>query len=100
MTWNYRLIKTSQKLAGKTYHYYAIHEVFYDKKGEPTSWTVDAVDIGSEDPHEIKDILTTMLIDVHRQPILEVKKVDGKEKLVEIKLKQNAKSISRITGSK
>lgn len=84
MTWNYRLID----IGTKQHPYYAIHEVYYDKKGKIEGWTENPIDIGSEDPKEIKDIMTTMLIDVHKAPILRIKKVKGEETLVEIKLKK------------
>jgi len=40
MTWNYRLVKKSFKGC----HCYEIHEVYYNKKGEPTMMTEDPID--------------------------------------------------------
>lgn len=89
MTWNYRLLRHPKAKNANPEYYYAIHEVFYNKKGEPVGWTENPIDIGSEDPSEIKDILTTMIIDVHKAPILAIIKVKGEDKLKEIKLKKN-----------
>jgi hypothetical protein len=87
MTWNYRLIYKEEHLGKKIHGYFAIHEVFYDEKGKPEGWTENAVDVGAEDASEIKDILTQMLVDVHRHPILTIKRSKkGVESLVEFKL--------------
>lgn len=86
MTWNYRLIYSETKCE-KNHGYFAIHEVFYDEKGKPKGWTAEPVDIGSDDPSEIKSILTDMLVDVHRHPILMIKiSKKGVESLVDFKL--------------
>ena len=36
MSWNYRVIKTLER--GEQ-PYYAIHEVYYSKKGKPNGWS-------------------------------------------------------------
>ena len=35
MSWNYRVIKVREKIGRNSYTHYAVHEVFYDKKGKP-----------------------------------------------------------------
>lgn len=37
MTWNYRIVKTTSEDGDR----YAIHEVYYDANGNPTSHTVE-----------------------------------------------------------
>lgn len=45
MSWNYRLMAHEHK--GEIY--FKIHEVFYNKKLKPDSYTSDAVSVGGDD---------------------------------------------------
>jgi len=56
MHWNFRVLRHGK---GKDV-YYAIHEVFYDDKGKPTSCTKNPIDVGSESPKAIKWMLRKM----------------------------------------
>lgn len=35
MTWNYRLVRHEREADGRIEEWYAVHEVYYDEKGEP-----------------------------------------------------------------
>lgn len=50
MSWNYRVI-LRQSPRGEPY--LAIHEVYYDEVGKPTSWTCDAATPGGENTLEL-----------------------------------------------
>jgi len=76
MSWNYRVIKTTE---GSSSHYY-LHEVYYDDAGQPDGSTVEPVFVSGENVEEIRQVLTQMLRDI-KQPVLEER--DGK--LIEVK---------------
>ena len=44
MGWNHRVMKSKD---GED-DYYQIHEVYYNNKGEPGSWTKNGVTVGAE----------------------------------------------------
>lgn len=74
MTWNYRII----------YHdkLYSVHEVYYDKKGRPKSWTKTPVDANiMESAKEVQEALLAMLNDVTKYPVLKI----VRNKLVEVR---------------
>lgn len=72
MTWNHRVVKRK----GKPFHgipqpdWYAIHEVYYDKKGRPKTLTAEPVAPGGETPDELRDDLNRMR-DALKKPILQ-----------------------------
>lgn len=82
MSWNYRLVK----LGTKKDPYYQVCEVYYFKNGKIKGWIEAEKGIIVDEPQEVRNVLTMMMIDVHKAPIL-IKKVDkkGKEYLEEIK---------------
>ena len=49
MTWNYRLVKHST--------YVAIHEVYYNESGRPSSVTAEPIGLLGADAEEIKEDL-------------------------------------------
>jgi hypothetical protein len=59
MTWNYRLIKWSASTSEGivTEEGVAIHEVYYDAQGNPTSWTSNPVSFSGDSPEEVIEIL-------------------------------------------
>ena len=91
MSWNYRIIRRSHvhkpdTINAWTEHFYQIHEVYYNKKGKPHSWTVDAVAIGSETKKDLKKVFKMQKLALKKPVLIEVKKKSGKgEKLVELK---------------
>lgn len=57
MTWNYRIVHASDALGES----WGIHEVYYDTKGRPESYTADAVGVVSDEgPSGITETLTLM----------------------------------------
>jgi len=81
MTWNYRIIKHDSEKRS----YFAIHEVFYNNKGEITSWTENPIDIVGESKVDIKSILKQMTLDTEtptlkESELLESLKVDSPKK--------------------
>jgi len=60
MTWNHRVIKHTDKIGRKKYTYYAIHEVYYNKKGKPTMVSTDPETILSEDKQDLKEVYLMM----------------------------------------
>ncbi len=78
MSWNYRIIRHSSskyKVGDKEFdreEYLAIHEVYYDKDGNPDSITRDEIitgDEGKESLKSIKWVLKQMLKSIDK-PIL------------------------------
>ena len=61
--WNYRLV---QRQDG----FFAVHEVYYNKRGEAWAMTSEAVDIGPfDDKQEVMGMLMMVNADVRRRPI-------------------------------
>lgn len=57
MSWNYRVIRTND---GEE-DYFAIHECFYDKHGNPDATTVEAITVGGGSIEELRETLQLML---------------------------------------
>lgn len=86
MTWNYRIIRKTQRYHGRATRYYDIHEVFYDKNGKPDSWSEDAVDANSVSTvRELQTSLSRMLCDSLKHPVLEIVGKGKRCRLVERK---------------
>lgn len=88
MSWNYRVIRTEHKpdrIRTATEVSYAIHEAYYDKKGDtiPTRWTAEPVTVVSDDRMGLLEVLAKMA-EAIRQPTLEV----SGNKLVEVEPKR------------
>ena len=67
MNWNYRIILHDTV----TTPYATIHEVYYDKKGEITSWTTEPISIVGEDSKDVISILKTITIDLEQPELKE-----------------------------
>ena len=59
MSWNHRVMK-HEKADGDD-DWYQIHEVFYNSKREPDSWTVDGIKPGGNTLENLRDELIMML---------------------------------------
>jgi hypothetical protein len=68
MTWNYRVIRTRDLATGELS--YAIHEVYYDKHGKPTSCTEASIAPFGETPEELKRCLELMAFAL-KKPVLD-----------------------------
>lgn len=78
MTWNFRVIRKTRRVKlGKRYkivHSYDMHEVYYNQKGKPTSWTEKPIDAnGYENIREMQETLCRMLADSLAMPVLEIR---------------------------
>src|SRR4051812_28612986 len=84
MGWNHRVIRTEETIMAETEIFYAIHECFYEKKGDtiPNRWTEKPVGVLSETRGGLLAVLAQMA-DAIQQPVLEEK--DGKLVVVEPK---------------
>jgi hypothetical protein len=49
MAWNNRVIRKTYCQGKKTLHHYGVHEVYYNKKGVPDSWTANPIDLNGFD---------------------------------------------------
>ena len=65
MFWNYRIIKHDKKKPV----FFAVHEVFYNDKGNVENWTADPIDISGETKKELIAVLGRMTEDL-KQPVL------------------------------
>jgi hypothetical protein len=88
MSWNYRLIRRPN---GPTPHedepyFFAIHEVYYDKKGKVEAWSADPIHAGGTTFEALRGDLTFM-VGALSKPVLEEYKEDasGKERLREVR---------------
>ena len=59
MGWNHRVMK-HEKADGDD-DWYQIHEVYYDSKREPDSWTADGISPGGNTLEDLRDELIRML---------------------------------------
>lgn len=69
-TWNYRLVKLPNPLAGSGF-YYEVREVFYDSKDRATAMTNAGVSFGGETPAEAVKALEMALKDARERPVFE-----------------------------
>jgi hypothetical protein len=79
MTWNFRIIRKTRRVKiGKRYkivHSYDLHEVYYNSKGQPTSYTEKPIDAnGYKSIKEMQETLVRMLADTLAHPPLELSK--------------------------
>lgn len=77
--WNYRVIRHKETInlssnpmekEDQSFYWYAIHEVYYDKDGNPTSITENPCDPYGEDLSELKENLEKMNAGL-KKPILD-----------------------------
>ena len=59
MGWNHRVMKHEKADGGDDW--YQIHEVYYDSKREPDSWTADGISPGGNTLEDLRDELIRML---------------------------------------
>lgn len=74
MTWNYRII-LHPAANGTDYAWYALHEVFYDRDGNPDGWTSDPIRFvcdKDEGPVGIQRSLAMAMNDAMRLPVLTI----------------------------
>ena len=64
MTWNYRLVQYADN-AG-----YGLHEVYYNKAGEPTDRTSDPIGFVGDTPEEVIKSMEVALKDAKERPLL------------------------------
>ena len=70
MSWNYRIIKSTEDELGEKYHFLA--EVFYNKDGSLMGFSEETQATG-ESQEEIIDVLEMMLKDAKRFPVVDEK---------------------------
>jgi len=78
MTWNYRIIYHTPEQEGQD-GWFALHEVYYNKKGKSDSWTENAISFVCDEyegPDGIRKSLAMALADAVRLPVLMIR--DGK----------------------
>lgn len=68
MSWNYRVIRFCDLTTGDCT--YAVHEVYYDKCGKPTSCTEASIAPFGETPEELKRCLELMAF-AFKKPVLD-----------------------------
>ena len=76
MSWNHRIL--AHKDGDETY--YQIHEVYYDKNGNPESYTANGVSVGAESLEGINWVLDKMKECVNK-PILSIEDFPNEYKL-------------------
>lgn len=87
MSWNYRVIRKTQKNPTKgatprILHSFDLHEVYYRKNGNPHMWTAYPVYLkGFDSAKDMQESLEMMLNDAKKHPVLEVRKVGKKDRL-------------------
>ena len=65
MTWNYRIIKHDTDKSG----HFAVHEVYYDGKGNVEAWTEDPIELIGESKRDIIKDIGYVTAEI-KQPIL------------------------------
>ena len=65
MSWNYRIIYHDDD----EHPYYGLHEVFYTKKGDIKSWSLDA-DVVGDSVNDLKSSVKMMLKDIKNSSVL------------------------------
>lgn len=75
MGWNYRVLRHKHE----DEEWFAIHEVYYNDKGEPDSCTVDPVDVRSREGVEGIRAILDMMHKAIGQPVLDYDSFEEKE---------------------
>jgi len=70
MSWNYRLVRHKETVNGRKILWFAIHEVYYDRKKRPNRISVDAIPAHGDKPHEVMQDLSRMLSGAVLMPIV------------------------------
>ena len=71
MSWNHRVLLTHVQLGPEEFDHYAVHEVYYDDNGVPTSWTKEPIAIVGDDYVECRNAWE-MIARAFTLPVLEV----------------------------
>ena len=83
MTWNYRILKRKTILStGEEVEYYALHEVYYDKKGNPDSYTKEPISFVCDEDETADGIIKSLemaLKDVKNNPVLNENEIGSKK---------------------
>lgn len=69
--WNYRLVKLRNDNEGWGGSEYAIHEVHYDKRGNPWAMTADPATFHSETPEGVIECLERALAAAKTRPVFD-----------------------------
>lgn len=72
MTWNFRLVKHTERKPKRVW--YGVHEVFYTEDGRPWTMTQHPVTIDGESIKDALEYLEMIRRDVKRLPILDVRR--------------------------
>lgn len=67
--WNYRVAYKVETISGNEYAIYGIHEVYYDKEGNPIMITEDSMAPGGESVEELKEDLSWMMKAFDKPPL-------------------------------
>lgn len=81
MAWNYRVIKDTYKDDKSEHVFYRLAEVYYDKEGNPDSFSLSHDMLQAEDKDELFEILG-MLSKAFDKPTLSVHKDRIKEEVI------------------
>ncbi len=65
-TWNYRIVRTLSDRSS-----YSLHEVHYDKDGQPWAMTEDPICFSGGSPEETIKALEMALADAKKHPVFE-----------------------------
>lgn len=71
MSWNHRVLLTHVQLGPENFEHYAVHEVYYDENGAPTSWTKEPITVVGDDYEDCKASYE-MIARAFTLPVLEV----------------------------
>jgi hypothetical protein len=69
MSWNYRLIEFADPDSGEPWQ--AIHEVYYDERGNPTSYQESPAAVMGDNQQEVRDVLCKMTEALLRPALVE-----------------------------
>lgn len=68
--WTYRIVKHKGKALGSDVSYFAIHEVYFNKKNKPCAMTKDPISLsGFDDEGDLIANLQMMIKDALKYPI-------------------------------
>ncbi len=79
MTWNYRLCKrVHEHFTGEFETTFAIHEVYYSKKGKIVGYTADAVSFHGDVPGDVVISLHRAMLNASTMPVVDLDELDAK----------------------
>lgn len=83
MSWNYRVLRSFHTSGDYSEYAFTIHEVYYDKEGNPKSWSKNSIDPHGTSMDELKSDMK-MMSSALEKPVLEVYAEKGIDKLREV----------------